>query len=249
MKTMRLFAKQNSSSLFVTMFVMMFLNAVTAKAGSQLEAKIYMTYSDFVKGKSISVDSLVNGRTHQILQLREEDYQIRVKSGDKEVDKILKQQALVLEYGGHLYVNSRYLRCNDIPLDVSNYTQAFRYDGNKLCVVAHWINTAAVLADLAGTVTAVVSPIEIAIPVAVGTAVLAWNFDKLCTYRCYCIDCDANAKGRTPVTRMDDAFMSNVLRDSPDLLARYNALDKKRQRTSAANILPFLKEKKLISEL
>ncbi len=229
------------------MFVMILLmSSVSVKAESKLDAKVYMSYSDFVAGKAVSLDSLVGGRTHQICQIREEDYQFRIKTGDKEADNILKRQALVVEYGGQLYVNCRYLRCQDIPLEACNYTQAYRYDGNKLCVVSHWLNTGAALAEIATHVTAVVSPLPVAIPAAVGSGILSCNMDKLSNYRCYCLDCDANEKGKTPVVRMDDSFMSNILTDSPELLERYNALHSKRQRQSAANILPFLREKGLI---
>ncbi len=230
----------------VMMFVMMMLTSLSAHAESQLDAKVYMTYEDFVAGNSVSLESLTGGRTQQICQVREEDYQYRIKTGDKEADKILKHQALVVEYGGRLFVNCRYLRCDDIPLEISNYSEAYRYDGNKLCVVSHWINTAAALAELATGVTAVFTPLPVAIPSATASAVIGYNLDKLSNYRCYFLGSQANAKGRTPIVRMDDAFMSNILSDSPDLLQRYNAVSKKRQRQAAANILPFLKAKGLI---
>jgi len=234
------------TSSTVIMFVLMMLVSTSAKADSKLDAKVYMTYADFVAGNYVSLDSLVGGRTHQICQVREEDYQYRIKTGDKEADKILKHQALVVEYGGNLYVNCRYLRCNDIPLEISNYSLAYRYDGNKLCVVSHWINTAVALASIATGITAVVSPLPVAIPSAATSIALDWNLDKLSNYRCYYLGSDANAKGKTPIVRMDDAFMGEVLKDSPELLQRYNAPSKKRERQAAANILPFLREKGLI---
>ncbi len=240
----------NVTASSIMMFVLLLLlGATPAQAESQLDAKVYMTYSDFAAGHAVSLDSLTGGRTHQICQIREEDYQFRIKTGDKEADNILKHQALVVEFGGQLYVNCRYLRCEGVPLDATNFTQAYRYDGNKLCVVSHWINTGAALAELATGVTAVVSPLPVAIPSAVTSGVIACNMDRLSSYRCYCLDSDANAKGKTEITRMDDAFMSRVLNDTPDLLSRYKSLDKKRQRQSAANILPFLKAKGLIQGL
>jgi len=245
MKKMMVFGNANLGSV-VMMLVMMLMVSISAKADSKLDAKVYMTYDDFVAGNAVSLDSIVGGRTQQICQFREEDYQVRIKTGDKEADKVLKYQALVVEYDGQLFVNCRYLRCKDIPLDACNYTHAYRYDGNKLCVVSHWINTGAVLGDLAATVTMVVSPLPVAIPAAATSIALEWNMDRLSNYRCYCLDSNANAKGKTAVVRMDDEYMSKVLSDSPELLSRYNALSKKRQRQSAANILPFLKEKGLI---
>ncbi len=243
--TKKIFFGNATVSSIVMMFVMLMV-CTTAKADSQLDAKVYMTYSDFVAGNYVSLDSLVGGRTRQICQFKEEDYQVRIKTGDKEADKILKYQALVVEYAGQLFVNCRYLRCNDLCLDPTNYTHAYRYDGDKLCVVSHWINTVAALADLATTVTAVVSPLPVAVPAAAASIALDWNMDKLSNYRCYYLNSDANAKGKTAVVRMDDDFMANLLKDSPDMLQRYNALSKKRERQAAANILPFLREKGLI---
>ncbi len=230
----------------VMMMVILLMVSSSMMAESNLDAKVYMTYEDFVAGNAVSLDSIVGGRTQQICQFREEDYQVRIKTGDKEADKVLKYQALVVEYGGQLFVNCRYLRCNDIPLDACNYTHAYRYDGNKLCVVAHWLNTLAALGDMAATVTTVFSPLPVAIPAAAASVALEWNMDRLSNYRCYCLDSRANAKGKTAVVRMDDEYMGNILGDSPELLTRYNALSKKRQRQSAANILPFLREKGLI---
>jgi len=244
--TKKIFLGNANLSSTVMMFVLMMLGSLSANAESQLDAKVYMTYADFVAGNYVSLDSIVGGRTHQICQVREEDYQYRIKTGDKEADKILKYQALVVEYGGQLYVNCRYLRCNDVPLEITNYSQAVRYDGDKLCVISHWINTLASLADLATNVTTVFSPLPVAIPAAAASVALEWNMDRLSNYRCYYLGSDANAKGRTPIVRMDDTFMSDVLKDSPELLQRYNALSKKRQRQAAANILPFLREKGLI---
>ncbi len=218
------------------------------QAQSKMDARLCMTYADFVAGKWQSVDSLVNGRTKQIIQLKMEDHQFKIKTGDKQTDELIKKDALLIEYDGHLYANCRNLRYKDAPLDVRNYAQAYRYDGDKLCIVAHWVNGGAVLAGLAGDVVATVSPLPVSIPTAVGSTVIWLNMEKLSNFRCYYLDSDANEKGRTVVERMTDEFMAKTLSDSPQLLERYNALDKKRARQSAANILPFLKEKGLIKE-
>ncbi len=238
--------KTRFSLLIVILFTL--VSVLPVQAQGHLDAKVCMTYSDFVAGKWQSVDSLVAGRSKQICQLKMEDNQFKIKTGDKETDNMLKKEALVLEYDGHLYVNCRYLRCNDVPLDVTNYAQAYRYDGDKLCVVAHWINGGAVLAGLAGDIVTVAAPFPVAASAAVGSTAIWWNMEKLNSYRCYYLDADANEKGKTAVKRIADDFMNEVLTDSPELLERYNALEKKRARQSAANILPFLKEKGLISE-
>ena len=149
---------------------------------------------------------------------------------------------LSVEYGGHLYVNCRNLRCKEIPLDVNNYAQAYRYGENKLLVVAHWINGGAVLASLAGDIASIVAPDYIAIPSAVASTAIWINMDKLNSYRCYLLDSEANLKGKYAVTRIVDEEMAEILKDNPNLLKRYMAINKKKECQSAANILPVLME-------
>ena len=215
-------------------------------AWAQVNAKYCLTYDDFLDNRWVPVDSLVEGRTKQLPQLRATDDQYKILTGDKEADGVLKKVALVVEYGGHLYVNCRNLRCNDIPLDVNNYTQAYRYEKNKLLVVARYINGGALLASLAGDVVSIVAPLDVAIPAGVASTAIWLNMDKLNNHYCYLIDTEANAKGKIPVTRLTDEVMEKILAKDPALLGRYKAVEKKRERQSASNILPVLMEKGLI---
>ena len=209
-------------------------------------AKFCKSYSDFVANRWTPVESLTEGKTDQMCQIKFTDDQFKFSTGDKEADEILKKDVLVVEYMGHLYVNCRNLRCNDIVLDVSNYAQAYRYEGNKLCVVANWINGGAVLASLAGDVVSIAAPLPVAVPAEVASDVIWLNMDKFNSYRCYYLDQDANSKGKTAVVRINDEFVEKVLANDHALLERYNAVEKKNARQSAANILPALKEKGLI---
>ncbi len=215
---------------------------------AQTGAKYCMTYDDYMDNRWIPLDSLVEGRTEQMCQMKFESDQYKFKTGDKEADGILKKAVLCVQYGGHMYVNCRNLRCNDVVLDVRNYAQAYHYEGKKILVVAHWINTGAVLASLAGDVVAIASPLPVAIPAAVGSTALWISIDKLSNYRCYLLDSEADTKGRYAVTRIDDEQMEKILAGDAKLLARYKAIEKKRERQSASNILPILMEKNLVKE-
>ena len=55
-----------------------------------------------------------------------------------------------------------------------------------------------------------------------------------------------DSKGRTPVTRINDKFMEQLLTDDTAMLAKYNAISSKKQRQSASNVLPILMEKGLV---
>lgn len=232
--------------LWMITAILFFCGTLISQA--QKNVRYCMTYEDFVANRWIPIDSLTAGKTKQMCQLKFNDDQYTLKTGDKECDKILKNDVLAVEYAGHLYVNCRNLRCNDIPLDVSNYAQAYRYGEKKICVVAHWINGAALLAAVAGDVATVVAPLPVAAPSFVVSEGLWLNMDKLNSYRCYILEGGANAKGKIAVTRITDEFMEKELANDKALLERYQAYEKKKGRQSAANILPVLMEKGLIKD-
>jgi hypothetical protein len=98
-----------------------------------------MSYSDFVAGKWKSVDEL--STANQAVQIKAEDNQVRFKTGDKAADEVLKKEAFAVMYGDNLYVNCHNLRNDGISLDITGYTQAVRYDRDKVCVMAYKDNT------------------------------------------------------------------------------------------------------------
>ena len=52
-------------------------------------AKFCKSYSDFVANRWTPVESLTEGRTNQMCQVKFEDDQFKFKTGDKEADEIL----------------------------------------------------------------------------------------------------------------------------------------------------------------
>lgn len=227
-------------------FVSLLFCCLSLMAQAQV-AKYCMTYADFVADKWTPVDSLTEGRTQQAVQMKFADNEVKFKTGDKEADKILRKDVFAVDYGGHLFVNCRNLRNNDIPLDISGYTQAVRYDNNKLCVMTYKINDAAFLLGFGADVAS----FFVSTPVSLGlrtTSTALWLCkDHLNSYVCYLVDSDTNAKGKTPVTRINDKFMEQLLADDTAMLGKYNAISGKKSRQSAANVLPILMEKGLIA--
>lgn len=211
-------------------------------------AKYCMSYSDFVAGNWKSVDELTQGRTKRVCQLKSNDKQCRFKTGVKEVDKMLKKQAFAVMYGDHLYVNCRNLRANGYTLDISGYTQAVRYDNDKVCVMAYKNHDAstflAIGLDLA---SCFVDNKAVRLGMEAG-AVGCWIGNYYLSHAvCYLVDSDADEKGRIATTRMNDKFMENLLSDDASLLERYMATNSKRNRQAAANVLPILMEKGLVA--
>jgi hypothetical protein len=228
-------------------FVLIVFCCLSLMAQAQV-AKFCMSYADFVDGKWTPVEKLTEGRTLQACQLRTGDNYVYFRTGDKEADKVLKRQAFAVMYGGQLYVNCRNLRCKDVPLDVSSYTQAVRYDDNKICVLAYKICSGPLLMSLGMDIAGIfVKDIVADIALTAGSTALWITGESLSGKVCYLLDGGANAKGKTEVTRMNDEFISNLLADDNALLAKYNAVSAKRNRQSAANVLPILMEKGLVA--
>ena len=128
-------------------FVIIVLCCVSLIAKADV-AKYCMSYADYVAGNWKSVSELTEGRTKQVCQLKSDDHCVYFKTGDKESDQILKKQAFAVKYGYQLYVNSRNLRYNDIPLETSKYIQAVPYGDDKLCIMASKTNGLLALADV-----------------------------------------------------------------------------------------------------
>jgi len=217
---------------------------------SNIDAKYCLTYEDFVADRWTPIDSLTNGNTKQLCQIKFEDNQYKVKTGDRKADAFLRKEALAVQYGGHLYVNCRNLRCDDARLNVTNFAQAYRYDGDKLCVVAHWYNKGLLFAGIVAESIAFSStsiPVEVS---SIAASEAVWlTYNKWNNFRCYILENGADEKGKSAVTRITDEQMEVTLSDTPELLERYKALDKKGARQSASNIVPFLQEKGLVKDI
>ena len=223
-------------------FVSVLFCCLSLMAQAQV-AKYCMTYADFVADKWTPVDSLTEGRSQQAVQMKFADNEVKFKTGDKEADKILRKDVFAVDYGGHLFVNCRNLRNNDIPLDISGYTQAVRYDNNKLCVMTYKINDAAFLLGFGADVASFFVSTPVSLGLSATSTALWLCKDHLNSYVCYLVDTDTNAKGKTPVTRINDKFMEQLLADDTAMLGKYNAISGKKSRQSAANVLPILMEK------
>ena len=225
--------------------VLVLFCCLSAMAKAQV-VKYCMSYSDFVAGKWKPVESLTGGRTKQACQMKTVDNQVHLKTGDKEADKILKKEAFAVMYGGDLLVNCRNLRYKDVCLDASGYAHAVRYKGNKLCVMAYKINDAAFVLGLGADVASLFTPTPVSVGLSVGSTAMWCCRDYLNSMACYLVDSDANEKGKIPVTRINDSFMENLLANDAPLLEKYMAIGSKRNRQSAANILPVLMEKGMV---
>lgn len=228
-------------------FIMMMMVSCLPAMMMAQSAKYCMTYSDYKANHWNTIESLVDGRSDVMPQIKMNETDYKVKSGDKEADRILKKQVFGISFGKQLYVNCRNLRYKDIILDTQQYVQGYPYAGNKILIAVYHINDGAFLLGLGADVASVFTPLGTSIALRSASTALWLGRNKLNSHRCYLIDTDANEKGRYDVTRVDDEFMGKLLANDAHLLARYNAVSNKRDRQSASNVMAILTEKGLIA--
>ena len=228
-------------------FVLALLCIVSMMAKAEV-AKYCMSYEDFVAGNWKSVDELVAGRSKQAIQIKNGEYCVYFKTGDKTADRVLKKEAFAVMYGSQLYVNCRDLSYKGASLETSKYVPAARYNNNKLCILSHRTEGFTAVASFGASVAGVLVN-DRALSLSLVSTSIAFGVanESLSKLACFLVDGEKNDNGKTIVKRINDEYMDNLLADDAALLAKYKAIKSKHNRQSAANVLPILMEKGLIA--
>ena len=228
-------------------FVFVLMSCLVMNAQAEV-AKYCMSFNDLIENNWKSVDELTQGRANQVCQIKTSEKQVRFKTGVKDVDKMLKKEAFAVMVGNQLYVNCRNMRNNSQSLDVNGFTPAVRYDNDKICIMAYKADKAMFALSL-GMAFAGDFIDNRAVRFGMWTgSTAAWiTSDMLSGKVCYLVDGNTDDKGMLSATRMNDKFMENLLANDAPLLQKYKGIGNKHNRQSAANVLPILMEKGLVS--
>ena len=172
-------------------------------------------------------------------------------TSDKEVNKVIKHDVFMMQIDKQLFINQRPLRDEDGGiLPVNNFLRALPYKGDKLLVVSYKVTLGDVL-DLVNI------GLDVALlatghttwgTIFLATDLLLTNDDLMEHHVLYLVDKEPDQKGRYIMTRINDKYMEQLLRDDPVTFEQYYGRQKKGERQSAANILPILVKKGLISD-
>ena len=218
---------------------------------AQAQTKFCTSYADYKANKWKNYEALIPGKEPDSLRLKYDGQDFTLKTSDKDVNKVIKNDVFLMSVDNQLFINQRFLRDEDgAILPVNNYLRALPYKGNKLCVVSYHVTMGDVL-DL----------LSIGLDIGLlatghttwGTIFLATDLlltnDKLMQHHIlYLVDKAPNEKGKYIMTRINDVFMEQLLRDDPATFEQYYGNQKKGDRQSAANILPILVKKGLIQD-
>lgn len=231
-------------------FFLMLLCCVALTGRAQQEVKYCMTYEDFYADNWRPIEELTGGRSKKDCEIKFTNDMFQFKTGDKEADKIVKKQVLAIMFGDQLFVNCRNLKSNDITLDVTDYGKAFRFDGNKICLLGYKANTAAVLASIGADVASIaVNSRWLSTALLTGSTTLLLDKKLWHRYACFLLDSEADEKGKIYIKSINDQMMQELLADRPDLLEKYMSETSKSKRQKASNIIPILVEKGYIEPI
>lgn len=198
--------------------------------GTSAQEKYCTSYNDFKANNWVEIDTPLQSKArtqNQKFWNGGNDFQFT--TGDKQMDKTLKNNALVVMMGDTMYVNCKNLEYKK-RLFGKGYAKACRFDGNKILIVNN-------------------PPADVSIGIMfglIGAAIAESN--RLEKQMCYVLHSDPlPGKKRFPLVLIDDAFMEDLLNNynAPELLEKYNQAPKNK-RNYANNVLPILEELKLI---
>jgi hypothetical protein len=217
----------------------------------QAQVKVCMNYADFKADNRKPYTDLIEGKEPDTCRVKYDGIDFTFKTSDKEVNKVIKHDVFLLSLDKQLFANQHMLRDeNGGILPVNNFLRALPYKGGKLCVVSYKVTMGDVL-DLVNI------GLDIALlatghttwgSIFLATDLLLTNDDLMEHHILYLIDKEPNAKDKILMTRINDQFMEQLLRDDTVTFEQYYGRGKKGTRQSAANILPILVKKGLIED-
>ena len=217
--------------------ILFFLSFICITTIGKAQSKYCLTYQDFCNDKWECLNTLfVTHRSNsQKLWWGGSDY--KLSCGDKETDKLIKKEALVVMQGDSLYVNCRNLCYQDVSLG-KGYTKAKRIGNRSLLLVNRFVDKESehgaiapgLLFGLAGGIISGVKEAKKGMKQQV----------------CYIISKGANAKGKIEVRLLDDDLIKQMLKDQGPLLKEYFEEEGYPQRILAERVLPILEKSGLM---
>ena len=215
--------------ILATVLLLLTVTCLTATA----QAKYCLSYDDYVNNQWLPLQTLNIEKRSQSQKFWSGGNDFTLTVGDAAQNRMLKKEAFLVMLGDSLFVNCRKLQ-REKALFGKGYARAFRYDGNKLCMInIRW--GADKQSDAIGAT------------LMFGIVGASLKTSSILKDRvCYLIDGFSADGKRLEATLMDDDFMGDLLLMDDELYAKYLSVKDPKERTSAANILPFLVEKGLI---
>ena len=198
---------------------------------SVMDARYCMSYDDYVNNQWQTVEKLQRiTRTEGQLKWSGGGL-YRFKKEDKEFDKKLKKEVFAIEFGDTLYINLYGLKHKGAYFGIG-YNSCYRME-NKIVFTENYVSkkknmAIGALAGAGGVFAGAIGGL------AVGLADYSIH-SQWAKHVCYIVD--NNTK---KVTLIDQETMPSLLADHPDLLSKYDKVEGKKEKRSAATVMPLL---------
>jgi len=217
---------------------------------TQAQTKVCMSYAEYKANQWKPYESLTEDKMPDSCRIKYDGIDFSIKTDDKSINEKIKKEVFLMNVDGQLFINSRPLRDEDgAVLPINRYTRALPYKGDKLLVVCYHVTLGDLLdvLNVGLDIGLLATGKYTAGSLFLAADLLLTNNDLMENHILYLLDKDPNEKGRYVMTRLNDEFMEKLLHDDQVTYHQYYGRGKKGERQSAANILPILVKKGLIS--
>ena len=205
---------------------------------SEAQPSYCLSYADFQAGNWLHLDTLIVKRQSRQRQFLMGVGKIKLTSGDKKTDKILKEQAFAVLYHDTVFVNCTKLQYDDNQLG-NGYTKALRLGQDKLLLAGSAALEDQVISDIRTGATLLGGG-------AIGGALAAYSMreEMAISKGCFVTEIEFRS-GMVKIVAIDDAFVRNNLSKNPELIEQYEQI-KPKERLLATNVIPLFRKAGLI---
>lgn len=205
---------------------------------SEAQPSYCLSYADFQAGNWLHLDTLIVKRQSRQRQFLMGVGEIKLTSGNKKTDKILKEKAFAILFHDTVFVNCTKLQYDDNQLG-NGYTKALRLGQDKLLLAGSAALEDQVISDIRTGATLLGGG-------AIGGALAAYSMreEMAISKGCFVTEIEFRS-GMVKIVAIDDAFVRNNLSKTPELIEQYEQI-KPKERLFAIHVIPLFRKAGLI---
>lgn len=205
---------------------------------SEAQPSYCLSYADFQAGNWLHLDTLIVKRQSRQRRFLMGVGEIKLTSGNKKTDKILKEKAFAILFHDTVFVNCTKLQYDDNQLG-NGYTKALRLGQDKLLLAGSAALEDQVISDIRTGATLLGGG-------AIGGALAAYSMreEMAISKGCFVTEIEFRS-GMVKIVAIDDAFVRNNLSKTPELIEQYEQI-KPNERLLAIHVIPLFRKAGLI---
>ena len=218
--------------------ILLFILVSALALVSEAQPSYCLSYADFQAGNWLHLDTLIVKRQSRQRRFLMGVGEIKLTSGNKKTDKILKEKAFAILFHDTVFVNCTKLQYDDNQLG-NGYTKALRLGQDKLLLAGSAALEDQVISDIRTGATLLGGG-------AIGGALAAYSMreEMAISKGCFVTEIEFRS-GMVKIVAIDDAFVRNNLSKTPELIEQYEQI-KPKERLFAIHVIPLFRKAGLI---